>query len=46
MQPQPPVIVNARDAAQASVAVAVPGLSASMGAACGIGMRAEVSFTE
>ncbi len=46
MQPQPPVIVNGRDAESAAVAVAFPELRSLLGPACEIGTRAEVEFTK
>jgi multidrug resistance efflux pump len=45
MQPQPPVIVNGRDATSAAVAVHVPELSSIFGRGCEIGTRAEVEFS-
>ena len=46
MRPQPPVIVNGRDAASAAVAVELPELAATLGPACEIGTLAEVEFTQ
>lgn len=46
MQPQPPVIVNGRDASNSGVAIAVPDLAKTLGPSCGIGTRAEVQFTQ
>ena len=45
MQPQPPVIVNGRDASQMAVAVEVSGLSAALGKTCEVGTPAEVEFS-